>query len=272
MRSIQTRKRLAALIFAALAALWATSAPRGAAAQVAQVSTSTPTTAAVQPGAADATDSVVAEAVNGAAGGANVVQVRNSMDGRLRFGAKSQVSRVNGLQMEAANVALAYASCANCQTYAVALQIVLYSSGARVVAPQNAAVALNAGCSGCYTVARAIQYAIPVGDSTQIPDRVTQMDQQFNQQLRDIAQASGTLTVADVDARLDAVIGEFQDLGGYLLERRSVQQDVPAATPTPTTVASAQPTETLATVPTATATATPLPSATPPPASTAPVS
>ena len=61
-----------------------------------------------------------------------------------------------------------------------------------------AAVAFNAACTRCYTVARAVQYAIPVDDPSQLPDRVSQMAQQFNAQLRDIAQSSNALTSTSV--------------------------------------------------------------------------
>jgi putative peptide zinc metalloprotease protein len=183
---------------------------------------------------ADPTDTAVVEQVSGTAGGANVVQVRNQTDNRLRFRGKAEINHVFGPQMEAANLALAYASCTSCQTYAIALQIVLYDRTASVVAPQNAAVAFNAACSHCYTEARAVQYAIPVDDPSQVPDRVGQLAQQFDDQLRDIAQSSSALTAADVDARVDGVIAQFQDLAGNLLDRRSTQQDDAPLTPTPT--------------------------------------
>ena len=190
-----------------------------------------PATAAISPTATpadltptDLTDQVALEEIPATAGGANVVQVRNLTDGRMRFRASAQIKHAAGPVMDAANLALAYASCANCQTYAIALQIVVYDQTARQVAPQNAAVAMNAGCSYCYTVARAVQYAIPVMDPDRVPDRVSQLSQQFNAELRSIAQDTAGLTTEQVDARVDAVIQQFQDLGQYLLDYRQARQ------------------------------------------------
>jgi len=56
------------------------------------------------------------------------------------------------------NSAHAYASCEECQTIAIAIQIVLVMGDVDVVAPTNVAEAVNVSCVACVTVALAYQF------------------------------------------------------------------------------------------------------------------
>src|SRR5437773_3449365 len=129
------------------------------------------TTSGASPsGQADGSD--IGFKLNGA-GGRNIVKITNKTDNRLIVRGRVDFNRTPGADRIApVNAAIAVASCVGCQTYAVALQINLYQRGASLVAPQNGAVAVNAGCSHCVTVARAVQYSIPVDDIATVPNDV----------------------------------------------------------------------------------------------------
>src|SRR5213082_678531 len=81
------------------------------------------------------------------AGAKNIVQVKNFEDGRLKVEGRIQLGHEPGPQAGPVNIALAYSSCTDCQTLAVALQINLVNRNASVITPQNAAVAVNGACT-----------------------------------------------------------------------------------------------------------------------------
>ena len=87
---------------------------------------------------------------SGQGGGArNVVVLENHVDGRLTTRGQVQLNRIPGPTAGPANVASANTSCTDCQGLAVAFQINLISRGASSITPENAATAINAGCTRC---------------------------------------------------------------------------------------------------------------------------
>lgn len=225
------------------------------------------------------------EEAGGGGGGTNQVRVRNRKDGELRFKANVQLNRIPGPRVEPTNIAFAYASCTDCQTFAIALQINLISRTAEYVAPENAAVAVNVGCSRCVTVARAVQYTISVDDPTQVPDDVRNLIKELDRQLNDIRKTDG-ITAAEADERVNAVIAQFRSLAEGLRDSRdaATEETSPDATPEPgdepdatatpdgaTATPSADSTVASPTAPPTTGTPTPEPATTETPAATATV-
>lgn len=153
------------------------------------------------------------------AGGKNLVQATNRVDGRLHVAGQVQLNRIPGPTAEPYNLARAYASCTGCQTLAVALQVNLIGQTPTFVSPKNAAVALNYECTGCHTRARAFQYVLQVDDPTQTPPRVQQLVARMNQELNAI-QADQSVTLPEAEARVNAVVAEFQDLAFSLNDQR----------------------------------------------------
>jgi len=153
----------------------------------------------------------------------NVVSVRNRADQRMRIRANIQLARVPGTRAEPYNVAIAYATCRDCQTFSIALQIALISRTASTIAPQNGALALNYECERCVTVARAIQYVVQVDDPTQVPDGVRELIRELDRELRDISRLAraGQVTLAEAESRISAVITRFRDVATSLYEQRS---------------------------------------------------
>jgi hypothetical protein len=203
---------------------------------------------------AAASDNADYEEIPNGGGSNNIVKVQNKTDNRLRVKARIQLNHIPGDNVQPVNYAQAIGSCTNCQTFAVALQIDLRSRTATTVAPQNAAVALNIKCTGCTTVADAYQYVVPVDDPTQVPDNVKDLIDQMQRQLNASAHDKHA-TAADTEAKINAIIAQFKDLGQslYQLHDQTTDNDTPGATvppdatvltPTPTTAPQDTPTAT----------------------------
>jgi putative peptide zinc metalloprotease protein len=168
----------------------------------------------------------------GGGGGKNVVRINNKTDGKLSIKANIQLNRAPGPNVQTVNLAFAYASCTDCQTIAVALQINLIGRDTRVAIPQNAAVAVNAACTRCVTVARALQYTYSVDDPTQVPREVAELLRALDHELKAI-HADHSLTLAQAEERLGAVIAQFKELAPSLSDQRdeATEGDMPDATP-----------------------------------------
>ncbi len=94
----------------------------------------------------------------------NTAVAVNTVDGSSVFSFAFDIKRVGGDVVDPVNGAIAYASCTGCETVAVAIQIVLVSGSPEVVAPQNVAVAVNDDCELCLTLALAYQYVFGAGN------------------------------------------------------------------------------------------------------------
>jgi putative peptide zinc metalloprotease protein len=164
--------------------------------------------------------------------------VVNQNDGKVRSDGRLQGKTMHNGNVQPVNQAYALASCTNCQTYAVAMQIVVYPKSATTVAPVNEAIALNYHCTGCNTVARALQYAIPTDDPDKLPPSVQNLSRQIAREVGSIQQTPA-ITPAEADARVNAVIVQFGDLAQNLSDKRSEthDQDSPNASPLPSTSA-----------------------------------
>src|SRR5215217_3537713 len=73
----------------------------------------------------------------------NSVEANNIHDGRLELQGRVDYVREKQNDVTAGNQAVAHATCTDCQTIALALQLVVYQQGATNVAPRNFAIAIN---------------------------------------------------------------------------------------------------------------------------------
>jgi hypothetical protein len=191
----------------------------------------TPATTAPSPDAA-ADGSDVGFKLNGA-GGKNIVKITNKTDNRLIVRGRVDFNRIPAARIAPVNAAIAVGSCVGCQTYAVALQINLYQRGASVVAPQNGAVAVNAGCSHCVTVARAVQYSIPVNDLASVPNDVRELAKALDKELKGIEGVydTSTFNVYQANARINSVVSEFKALANDLLDQYRIETAADSPSP-----------------------------------------
>lgn len=199
--------------------------------------TASGTPASGAPATTTTRDNVDYQEIPEGGGSYNVVRVQNKTDNRLRLKAKIQLNHIPGNNVQPVNYAEAIGSCTNCQTFAVALQIDLRSRTASVVAPKNAAVALNIKCTNCHTVADAYQYVVPVDDPTQTPDNVKELIKRMQHEFEVIAETPN-MTAAEAEARVNGVIQQFIDLAQSLYQQheQTSNNDTPGATVPPDTV------------------------------------
>jgi len=178
-------------------------------------------------------------------GSSNIVNLNNNQDGRFRFDGRADFVRVQGGNVTSRNEAQANASCTDCQTIAVALQLVVYKQGAQVVAPENAAIAINDHCTRCVTIARAVQYVIPVADPNDVPKDVKDLTKEINREMHAL-EGMKSLTqgnTSDVESQIDTILTRFDSLRSFLKDNRDEKDgDNAQASPTPTqTPPAAQP-------------------------------
>ena len=173
-----------------------------------------------------------------AGGGANIVEVINHADSHFRMDGKVKLNQIPGPNAGPKNEAFAYSSCTNCDTMAVALEINLISTSARNIQPLNEVVSVNYQCNHCVTYGRAIQYTIQVADPTQVPSDVQELMRQMNATMTHIKTSGETFTQAL--SEVNAVIGEFNELGIYLTDKQLTATDptTPGAGPMPLEAAS----------------------------------
>lgn len=157
--------------------------------------------------------------------GSNIVQLHNCTDNRLRVRAAIQLNTIPGRVVNPVNEAYAEGSCTNCQTLAVALQLDLYSAEkARDIEPQNYAIAINTRCTGCVTVARAMQFVEGLEDPRDVAQDISDTIEQLSDELNAI-QSDPTVTLAEAESRLNAVMARFNTLGLSLNEQREERDD-----------------------------------------------
>lgn len=142
-----------------------------------------------------------------AQGGDTTAVAINTRDGASVFRLAFQVRRVAGSVVDQTNAAVAYASCSDCETIAISLQVVLAMGDVEDVSPENYALAVNVECDSCTTLAGAYQFVI----GTDGPARFT---------------AEGNRTLADIRRRLLALRDSELDADAMLAELDAIAADL----------------------------------------------
>src|SRR5438105_182379 len=179
----------------------------------------------------------------------NEVRLENHQDNRFLARASVKMYRIKGDDIGPVNLAFAQAQCTDCQTIAVAVQVVFYERGARNVHPQNIALAVNVGCKHCVTVARAVQYVIPVDDlKADVPDEVKRLVRDIDKELRFFASIHSVdqLSSEEANRRLQQVLDQYADLQRFLndvMTKRTQENEgddkLPESSPAPSGAAPA---------------------------------
>jgi hypothetical protein len=154
-----------------------------------------------------------------------VVRLFNRTDGRLRMRGKVELNTIRGDDVTPFNLAEARATCVECQTFSIALQLNVYEREAQTLLPENRGVAENEHCTGCVTVARAVQYVIPADEPNHVPDRAESLIRELERELRRIHSESNRISAAEANDRIQKVLDQFNDLGQSMLSAAAVQTD-----------------------------------------------
>jgi putative peptide zinc metalloprotease protein len=198
----------------------------------------------------------------------------NTKDGSSLLRFAFAIRRITGEVVDQTNAAVAYASCTDCQTTAIAIEILLVEGSPDTFTPTNIAVAINESCSGCETFAAAYQFVAQSSGPVRFTAEGWVAIKDIRLAIKDLADQN--LAPADLDAALKDLMGKLADvLANDLVPARPENTEAanqgrappeqstggetttePAATTTGTTTAATTTAETTTTATTTAATTT----------------
>jgi hypothetical protein len=150
----------------------------------------------------------------------NVVQVVNQSDSRFRVRGQVQFNVIEGREVTPVNFACGESTGTAVKTIVVALQINVYDPGAHTVAPENAGIALNIRCTGCFTRAEALQSTTPLDEDQreELAEEIAWKVRALNRELGRIARAAdaNAITIDEANARIDNVISRFKEIEAHV--------------------------------------------------------
>jgi putative peptide zinc metalloprotease protein len=193
-------------------------------------------------------------------GGDNTAIAINTKDGSTVFKVAFAIRHVMSDVVDQSNAAVAVASCTQCTTVAIAIEIVLIENNPNVVTPTNIALAINVDCTLCVTVADAEQFLLSTNGPVHFDAEGNRLMAEVRRELEQLKHED--LTLDELLARLAQIRAQVEDaLANHLVAAGKPQESPPAATPTTTstpttTVQTTTTTETTTTEPTTTTSTT----------------
>ena len=142
----------------------------------------------------------------------NVAVAVNTEDGASVFRLAFSIRRVADGVVDQTNTAVALASCTDCQTVALAFQVVLVRGDADVAAPVNQALAYNVECAACVTYASATQIVLGFDGNVRFSSDGYRRLAALQKSLRELEDDAAALTVAQLNARVQAAKAELIDI------------------------------------------------------------
>jgi putative peptide zinc metalloprotease protein len=134
-------------------------------------------------------------------GNDNTAIAVNTKDGSSLFKFSFRISRVMSDTVDSGNAAVAYASCTDCQTTALAIQFVLLLSDPSTFTPENLALAINENCELCDTLASAYQFVIQAGGPVHLSGEGMRQLQEIRRQLAALKDSG--LSSFELQAKID---------------------------------------------------------------------
>jgi putative peptide zinc metalloprotease protein len=139
----------------------------------------------------------------------NAAVAVNTQDGGSVFRLAFSIRRVSNGVVDQTNAAYALASCTDCQTVALAFQVVLVRGDADVVVPENTAVAYNDQCVECLTYASATQIVLGVDGPVRFTADGRQRLAELYRSLRDLEDQVATMSAAELHGAVTAAKEEL---------------------------------------------------------------
>ena len=175
----------------------------------------------------------------------NQVRLLNKKDGGFLARSAIALHHSSTPNVQPQNIAIAEGQCTDCVTMAIALQVYIYQRNSPSVQPLNIALSVNNACTRCITIARAMQWVIPVDDPNVVPDDVRSLLRDMEAELKYFAQLKyvGDLDVNEANARLTRFTQQYDQLHQYLVDMTDKKQSDAApssASPSPSPSGSAE--------------------------------
>jgi len=155
---------------------------------------------------------LLAPATAASATGDNVAVAVNTKDGASIFRLAFSVRMVADSVVDDGNAAVAYASCTDCQTVALAFEVVLVRSDVDVFAPTNLAIAENVDCTACTTYASATQIVLPISGPVVLSQEGRDRLHELYKSLQELGKADQPLDPDALDAQVQAANAELLDI------------------------------------------------------------
>jgi putative peptide zinc metalloprotease protein len=152
----------------------------------------------------------------------------NTRDGADVFRLAFAIRRVMSETADTDNAAAAVASCTDCQTIALAFQVVLLFENPDELTTDNLAIAINTECSLCDTLASAYQLVLTTGGPVHFSADGNQRIQEIRRKLLELRDSG--LSSFEIQEQVDALYEELKQVVTTELEPAG-----PPATSTTTT-------------------------------------
>lgn len=167
---------------------------------------------------------VAAHADWDARGGDNIVVVHNRDDGATRVRSRTDIGHNRTDTVDNQNYAEAYSSCTGCRTVAAAIQVVIVEGNPSTFAPANAAVAVNDDCHFCETFAYARQFVITADRQVRLSDDAQERIDELNDQVAEVVHSDEGFD--QINADLDGLADQINRVVVGDLQRTGTRADV----------------------------------------------
>ncbi len=177
----------------------------------------------------------------------------NTHDGSSVFKLAFSIRQITDGTVAPQNAAVAYASCTDCQTVAIAIQVVFVVGSPDTFTPQNVALAVNEQCTSCDTLATAYQFIV----QSSVPVRLTN---DGRHQIDDIVKAlrdldKSNLSIVEIQQRVDQLMQQLAQVLATEVEPIPGHAD-DASSSSPPAASDSAPSSTVVTTTSTTTTAT----------------
>jgi putative peptide zinc metalloprotease protein len=160
----------------------------------------------------------------------------NTEDGASVFRLAFSVKMVANGVIDEDNHAWALASCTDCETVALAFQVVLVWNDPNIVVPHNQAVAYNDQCDYCFTYASATQIVLGFDGPVRFTDDGRRRLNELYRTLSSLEDQIGEMSPSEVIAAVNAAKAELVSILSEELVSVPVPTGDPAIDETTTTV------------------------------------
>jgi putative peptide zinc metalloprotease protein len=142
----------------------------------------------------------------------NAAVAVNKKDGSSEFKFKFAITQTSAEVINHSNAAVAFASCIECETVAIAVQVVLVTGNPHTVTPQNIAVAFNELCEACLTFASAYQIVKSTGGPVEFTEAGRQRLNSIRKGFKDLRAEIDQLSLAELHARVEGLKAQLKAL------------------------------------------------------------
>jgi putative peptide zinc metalloprotease protein len=142
-------------------------------------------------------------------GDTNQAVAVNTEDGASVFRLAFSVRHVTDGVVDQENLAYAYANCTDCQTVALAFQVVIVVGNANYVVPVNRSAAVNDQCAECLTFASATQIVVGVDGPVVLTSEGRRRLNELRKRMADLESRLGQLTAAQLATEVSSIEQEL---------------------------------------------------------------